>query len=93
MARRESVRRPSDLSLADIAPPPRQPITPPNVTIRWLSRQLVETYGRACAAGDLRIELAALNALAKLHGLNKETEPMPIPSEAAPVYLPDNGRD
>ena len=58
-------RRKSDLSMADLAPLPPRPVTPRNVTIRWLSRQLVETYGRACAAGDLRIELAALNALAK----------------------------
>ncbi len=86
-------RRRSDLTLADIAPPPSQPITPRNVTIRWLSRQLVETYGRARIAGDLRIELAALNALAKLHGLNKEADPMPLPGEAATVYLPENGRD
>ena len=93
MAGRMSAGGTSGLSLSDIAPPPVQPVTPRNVTIRWLSRQLVETYGRACAAGDLRIELAALNALAKLHGLNKETEPMPIPGEAATVYLPDNGRD
>ena len=86
-------RRKSDLSMADLTPLPPRPVTPRNVTIRWLSRQLVETYGRACAAGDLRIELAALNALAKLHGLNKETDAMPVSLEAATVYLPDNGRD
>ena len=67
---------------------------PRQVTLRWLSRQLVEAHARAQASSDVRLELAALNALAKLHGLNRETDNLnAAPAESLTIYLPHNGRD
>ena len=66
---------------------------PNKVTLRWLSRQLVQAHARANQSGDVRLELAALNALAKLHGLNREADMAIDPGEPSIIYLPDNGRD
>jgi hypothetical protein len=83
------------LPQAEKAPIASKPARKPRqVTQRWLSRQLVEAHARARLEGDVRLELAALNALAKLHGLNREADmPGASPGESLTIYLPDNARD